>query len=99
MVNRHEQQALVGLMAALLVGSIVALSDWFWTGTLEEFRVVPRAAKQSPALELALVEPVPVSLNSATVAERVALPSADAKTAALIAASTALSRGRNSCSD
>ena len=47
---------------------------------------MPRAVKSPPPLELALVEPVPVSFNSATVAELVALPSVGAKTAALIVA-------------
>ena len=34
MFNRREQQALVGLVAALLVGSVAAVGDWLRPGAL-----------------------------------------------------------------
>ena len=68
MFNRREQQALVGLAAVLLVGSVAAVGDWLRPGALEEFRVVPRAVQPPPVLELALAEPAPIPLNSATAA-------------------------------
>ena len=86
MFNRREQQALVGLAAAMLVGSVAAVGDWLRPGALEEFRVVPRAVQPPPVLELALAEPAPIPLNSATATELVALPAVGPKTAALIVA-------------
>ena len=67
MFNRREQQALVGLAAAR-PGPVAAVGDWLRPGALEEFRVVPRAVLPPPVLELALAEPAPIPLNSATAA-------------------------------
>ena len=79
MFNRREQQALVGLAAALLGGSVAAGGDWLRPGAREEFRVVPRAVQPPPVLELALAEPAPIPLDSATAAELVALPAVGPK--------------------
>ena len=43
MFNRQEQQALLSLTAALLVGSMVAVGDWLRSAVSEDFRVIPRA--------------------------------------------------------
>ena len=42
MFNRREQQALLGLAAALLVGSLLLVGDWFRPAALYDFRVIPR---------------------------------------------------------
>ena len=81
MFNRREQEALIGLATALLVGFVVALSDWFRPEALEEFRVIPRAVNPPPPVEMVIEEEVPVLLNSATAAELVALPAIGPKTA------------------
>ena len=84
MFNRREQQALIGLAAALLLGSLAAVGDWYRPATLEEFRVIPRAVEPPPMLELVEEEQGPILLNSATAAELVALPAVGPKTAARI---------------
>lgn len=86
MFNRREQQALIGLAAALLLGSLAAVGDWYRPATLEEFRVIPRAVEPPPMLELVEEEQGPIPLNSATAAELVALPAVGPKTAARIIA-------------
>ena len=72
MFNQREQRALIGLTAALLIGMLVAVSDWYRPSHLEEFSVVPRAV--APPREVVVAEQGPLSLNSATIAELVALP-------------------------
>ena len=81
MFNRREQEALIGLATALLVGFVVALSDWFRPEAMEEFRVIPRAVNPPPPVEMVIEEETPVLLNSATAAELVALPAIGPKTA------------------
>ena len=71
--NQREQRALIGLTAALLIGMLVAASDWHRPSHSEEFSVVPRAVAPPP-LEEVVVKQGPLSLNSATIAELVALP-------------------------
>ena len=86
MFNRREQRALIGLMAALLIGMLVAVSDWYRPSHLEEFSVVPRAVAPPPPLKVAVAEQAPLALNSATVEELVALPAIGPKIAARIVA-------------
>ncbi len=86
MFNQREQRALIGLAATLLIGMLVAVSDWYRPSHSEEFSVVPRAV--APPLPLAVVkaEQGPLPLNSATVAELVALPAIGPKIAERIVA-------------
>jgi competence ComEA-like helix-hairpin-helix protein len=48
MFNRQEQLALLFLAGALLVGSGVALFDYWHPSALEEFQVLPRAVEPPP---------------------------------------------------
>ncbi len=84
MFNRREQQALLGLAAALIVGSLLAVGDWFHPAALSDFRVIPRAVEPPPPLSLAPKTQGPVLLNSATAVELLDLPSIGQKTAAAI---------------
>ena len=84
--NEREQRALIGLAAALLIGMLVAASDWFSPSQSEEFSVVPRAEAPPPPLEEVVAEQGPLSLNSATVAELIALPAIGPKIAERIVA-------------
>lgn len=84
MFNRREQQVLLCLTGALLLGSLIAIGDWYRPATLEEFRVIPRAVAAPAALEVAVEASGPISLNSATAVELVALPAIGPKTAELI---------------
>lgn len=84
MFNQREQRALIGLAAALLIGLLVAASDWYSPSHSEEFSVVSRAV--SPPPPLAVAEQPPLALNSATVAELVALPAIGPKIAERIVA-------------
>ena len=86
MFNQREQRALIGLTAALLIGMLVAVSDWYRPSHSEEFSVVPYAVAPPRARELVVAEQGPLSLNSATVAELVALPAVGPKIAARIVA-------------
>ena len=86
MFNRREQQALCGLAAALLVGSLAAVTDYFSPSALEDFRVVPRAVARPPALDVPVEEAGPLSLNKASASELEQLPSIGPKTAARIIA-------------
>ena len=85
MFNQREQRALIGLTAALLIGLLVAVSDWYRPSHSEEFSVVPRAVVPPP-LEEVVVKQGPLSLNSATIAELVALPAIGPKIAERIVA-------------
>lgn len=85
MFNQREQRALIGLTAVLLIGMLVAASDWFRPSHSEEFSVVPRAVAPPPLAEIA-VEQGPLALNSATISELVALPAIGPKIAARIVA-------------
>ena len=73
MFNQREQRALIGLAAALLIGMLVAVSDWYRPSHSEEFSVVPRAVAPPP-LERVVAKRGPLALNSATIAELIALP-------------------------
>ena len=84
MFNQREQRALIGLTAALLIGMLVAVSDWYRPSHLEEFSVVPRAV--APPREVVITEQGPLSLNSATTAELIALPAIGPKIAERIVA-------------
>ena len=84
MFNQREQRALIGLAAALLIGMLVAVSDWYRPSHSEEFSVVPRAV--APPLEGVVAKRGPLSLNSATIAELIALPAIGPKIAARIVA-------------
>jgi competence protein ComEA len=84
MFNRQEQQALLSLTAALLVGSMVAVGDWLRPAVSEDFRVIPRAVEPPPPLEVAIERQGPISLNFATAVELIELPGVGTKTAALI---------------
>ena len=86
MFNRREQQALCGLAAALLVGSLAAVADYVRPSTLEDFRVVPRAVAEPSALDVPVEEAGPLSLNKASASELEQLPSIGPKTAARIVA-------------
>ena len=86
MFNQREQRALIGLTAALLIGMLVAIGDWYRPSQLEEFSVVPRAVAPPPPRQVAAAEQGPLSLNSATVEELVALPAIGPKIAARIVA-------------
>lgn len=85
MFNEREQRALIGLTAALIIGMLVAVSDWYRPSRLEEFSVVPRAVAPPP-LEEVVAKQGPLSLNSATIAELVALPAVGPKIAERIVA-------------
>ncbi len=85
MFNQREQRALIGLAAALLIGMLVAVSDWYRPSHSEEFSVVPRAVAPPP-LEEVVVKRRPLALNSATVAELIALPAIGPKIAERIVA-------------
>ena len=85
MFNEREQRALIGLTAALIIGMLVAVSDWYRPSRLEEFSVVPRAVAPPPPLE-EVAKQGPLSLNSATIAELVALPAVGPKIAERIVA-------------
>jgi competence protein ComEA len=84
MFNRQEQQALLSLTVALLVGSMVAVGDWLRPAVSEDFRVIPRAVEPPPPLEVAIERQGPISLNFATAVELIELPGVGTKTAALI---------------
>lgn len=84
MFNRQEQQALLSLTVALLVGSMVAVGDWLRPAVSENFRVIPRAVEPPPPLEVTIERQGPISLNSATAVELIELPGVGTKTAALI---------------
>ena len=84
MFNRREQQALLGLAAALLVGSLLAVGDWFHPAALSDFRVIPRAVEPPPPLSFAPKMQVPVLLNSSTAVELADLPSIGHKMAGAI---------------
>ena len=84
--NQREQRALIGLAAALFIGMLVAVSDWYGPSHSEDFSVVPRAVAPPPPLEVVVAERGPLSLNSATVAELVALPAIGPKIAERIVA-------------
>ena len=86
MFNQREQRALIGLTAALLVGMLVAVSDWYAPSHSEEFSVVPRVVAPPPPLAVVAAEQGPLSLNSATAAELVALPAIGPKIAERIVA-------------
>ncbi len=86
MFNRREQRALIGLTAALLIGMLVAVSDWYRPSHSEEFSVVPRAVAPPPPREVEATKQGPLALNSATVAELVALPAIGPKIAKRIVA-------------
>lgn len=86
MFSQREQRALIGLAAALLIGMLVAVGDWFGPSHSEEFSVVPRAVAPPPAREVVAAEQGPLSLNAATVAELVALPAIGPKIAERIVA-------------
>ena len=62
------------MATALLVGFVVALSDYFRPEAMEEFRVMQRAVNPSPPVEMVVEEEVLILLNSPTAAELVALP-------------------------
>ena len=83
--NQREQRALIGLTAALLIGMLVAVSDWYRLSHSDEFSVVPRAVAPPP-LEEVVAKQGPLSLNSATIAELVALPAIGPKIAERIVA-------------
>ena len=85
MFNQREQRALIGLTVALLIGMLVAVSDWYRPAHLEEFRVVPRAVAPPPPREV-VAEQGPLALNSATTAELIALPAIGPKIAERIVA-------------
>jgi len=82
MFNRRERLALLCLTAALAVGSVAALADYWAPHSLEEFRVVRSAV----AVEVVEVEPEPLSVdvNRASVVDLQRLPSIGPKTAARI---------------
>ncbi len=84
--NQREQRTLIGLTAALLIGMLVAVCDWYRPSHSEEFSVVPRAAVPPPPLEVVVAEQGPLALNSATIAELVALPAIGPKIAERIVA-------------
>ena len=84
--NEREQRALIGLTAALIIGMLVAVSDWYRPSRLEEFSVVPRAVAPPPPLEEVVAKQEPLSLNSATIAELVELPAVGPKIAERIVA-------------
>jgi competence ComEA-like helix-hairpin-helix protein len=84
MFNRQEQQALLSLTAALLVGSMVAVGDGLRSAVSEDFRVIPRAVEPPPPLEVGIERQGPISLNSTTAVELIELPGVGIKTAALI---------------
>ena len=84
MFNRQEQQALLSLTVALLVGSMVAVGDWLRPVVSENFRVKPRAVEPPPPLEVTIERQGPILLNSATAVELIELPGVGTKTAALI---------------
>ena len=86
MFNRREQQALLSLSATLLVGSLLAVGDWFRPAIMEDFSVIPRAVTPPSPLEIAERRQGPILLNSATAAELVELPSVGPKTAQSIVA-------------
>lgn len=86
MFNQREQRALIGLTAALLIGMLVAIGDWHRPSQSEEFSVVPRAVAPPPSRQVVAAEQGPLSLNSATVEELVALPAIGPKIAARIIA-------------
>ena len=76
MFNRQEQLALLFLAGALLVGSGVALFDYWHPSTLEEFQVLPRAVEPPPpAVPVGEAGGPPlVHLNTATAAQLETLP-------------------------
>ena len=75
MFNRREQVALLLLSGALLVGTGLAVTDYYHPSSLEEFQVVPRAvAVPEPVVVPAAADTGRVSLNAATAAQLQRLP-------------------------
>ena len=103
MFNRREQQALLGLAAALLVGSLLAVGDWFHPAALSDFRVIPRAVEPPPPLSLAPNTQGPVLLNSATAVELafgvavMTIPSCDAASISMLSRPTPARATISSC--
>jgi competence protein ComEA len=86
MFNRREQLALLLLSGSLLVGSGLAMVDYFRPAALEEFRVVPAAVETPVPAAAAAVPAGPLDLNAATADQLQQLPMIGPKLAARILA-------------
>ena len=83
MFNRREQLALLFLTGALLVGSGLALVDYFRPSSLEEFQVISGAVEppRPPQQVADIREAGPLHLNEATALQLQRLPSIGPKMA------------------